>query len=55
MIRSQRGGQIFETQIGPLAFENQEASRNWLVDVATKLAIGGEQLVIRLDGVNSLR
>ena len=50
VVRTQRSGQIFETQIGPRAFENQEASSDWLRDVATRLAIEDVKLVVRVDG-----
>jgi hypothetical protein len=55
VVRTQRSGQIFETQVGPRAFENQEASREWLRDVAIRLAIDDAHLIVSVDGVNGRR
>ena len=48
VVRTQRHGQIFETQVGPRAFENQEASLRWL-------AIKDVQLVVNADGGSGRR
>ena len=55
VVRTQRHGQIFETQVGPRAFENQEASLRWLRDVAAGLAIKDVQLVVNADGGSGRR